>query len=105
MIPAIPEIPEIQISKAVQPFGALTQALERGTSSLQVKSTWLRQHRSADPIQQMQTDTIIELCDAVRQLQQAVSALPIILPDVQGARDAAANTLAKTTPVVAYKRP
>lgn len=86
-------------------LAALTNSLERGASSLQIKSTWLRQHRSADPIQQMQTDAIVELCDAVRQLQQAVSTLPLIIPDVDAVRNAAANTTAKTTPVVAYKRP
>ena len=84
-------------------LAALTKALERGTSSLQTKSTWLRAHRSSDPIQQMQTDAIVELCDVVRQLQQAMSTLPLIIPDVGAVRDAAAKTTATT--YTAYKRP
>jgi hypothetical protein len=97
------------------PFNALTaqntlaasvQSLERVSTTIQFKANWLKQHRSNDAIQQMQTDAIIDLADAVRQIQQAMSALPIVIPDVSAVRAAAASTTAKlTTPVTVFKRP
>ena len=95
----------ITAANAKNNLTVLTKSLERGASSLQTKSKWLQQHRSNDPIQQMQTDAIVELCEAVRQIQQAMSTLPIIIPDVEAVRNAAANTTAKTTQFVAYQRP
>ncbi len=89
-------------------LAVLTQSLERGASSLQIKANWLRQHRSNDPIQQMQTDAIIDLCEAVRQLQQAVSTLPLVIPDVEAVRNAAAaaaSSTLKTTPITGFHRP
>ena len=85
---------------------ASMRGLERVITTIQFKANWLRQHHSNDPIQQMQTDAIIDLCDAVRQLQQAMSALPIPLPPVSAVRAAAATTtVTSTTAVSAFKRP
>jgi hypothetical protein len=42
----------------------------------------LRQMRSADPIQQLQSDIISDLYDAVRELQIWVDPLILLLPDV-----------------------
>jgi hypothetical protein len=82
------------------------RGLERVITTIQFKANWLRQHHSNDPIQQMQTDAIIDLCDAVRQLQQAMSALPIPFPDVSAARAAAAHTtVTSTSAITAFKRP
>lgn len=73
------------------------QSLERAAQTLQMKAGWLRQHRSADSLQQMQTDAILDLCDAVRQIQQAMSGLPLLLPDVSAVREAAGKTTATVT--------
>jgi hypothetical protein len=87
----------VNVLTARQSMALSVQTLERSSTSLQYKANWLRQHRSTDPIQQMQTDAIVDLCDAVRQIQQALSALPIIIPDVGAVREAASNTVTSTT--------
>jgi len=68
---------------------ASVKTLEQANTSIQFKANWLKQRRSSDAIQQMQTDAIIDLAEAVRQIQLAMSALPLMLPDVSGARAAA----------------
>lgn len=78
-------------------LAASIQAMQRAAMTLKLKATWLRQHRSTDPIQQMQTDAIIDLCDAVREIQQAMSGMPNLFPDVDAVREAAAKTTVKST--------
>jgi hypothetical protein len=65
--------------------------------SLAGKVNQLRQSRSPDKIQQLQTDVIVELYDAVKQLQEAVWPMLLVIPDTGAARDAAAAA-AKSTP-------
>lgn len=78
---------------------AAVQARTQSNTSMQFKTRWLKQHRSSGAIQQMQTDAIIDLADAVQQIQLAMSNLPLMLPPVSAARDAAANTtMSATTP-------
>lgn len=59
--------------------------------SLRHKIEWLRQHRSADQLQQMQSDAIVELYEAVRQIQEAIWPMLALIPDVGAVRDAAAK--------------
>ena len=71
---------------------ALSIAAEKLNSlSLKGKVNWLRQHRSDDPLQQMQSDAIAELYDAVRQIQEAIWPMLLVIPDTSGAREAAAG--------------
>ena len=71
---------------------ALSLAAEKlNALSLRQKVDWLRQHRSSDPLQQMQSDAITELYDAVRQIQEAIWPMLLLIPDTSGARDAAAG--------------
>lgn len=58
--------------------------------SLSAKVRQLRSGRSADPVQQLQTDVIVELFDAVRELQLAVWPMLALIPDTGAVRDAAA---------------
>jgi hypothetical protein len=71
--------------------------------SLKGKVNWLRQHRSDDPIQQMQSDAIAELYDAVRQIQEAIWPMLLLIPDTSGARDAA-NAAGQQTGAVPVSR-
>jgi hypothetical protein len=76
------------------------QALERSTTGLQFKARWLKAHRSNDPIQQMQTDAIIDLAEAVKQIQEALWPMSLLIPDVDAVREAA-KAAAKPTPTPA----
>lgn len=79
----------IGVRAAQDSLVASVKTLEKANTTIQFKTRWLKQHRSSDAIQQMQTDAIIDLADAVQQIQLAMSALPLMLPDVSGARAAA----------------
>ena len=61
--------------------------------SLSGKIAELRRSRSTDRVQQLQTEAIVELYDAVRQIQEAIWPMLAIIPDVSGARDAASSTM------------
>jgi hypothetical protein len=78
---------------------ASVRSLEQANTTIQFKARWLKQHKSSDAIQQMQTDAIPDLCDAVQQIQQAMAAMaPLMLPPVSAVRAAAAATTTSTTP-------
>lgn len=62
--------------------------------SLTTKIAQLRQSRSNDALQQLQSQTIVDLYDAVRQIQDAIWPLLATIPDISGARDAAAAAAA-----------
>jgi hypothetical protein len=69
----------------------LTQAAQKlNSAQLSFKIGWLRSHRSNDPLQQMQTDAIVELYDAVKQIQEHLWPMLIDIPDVSAVRAAAA---------------
>ena len=64
--------------------------------SLTTKVAQLRQSQSNDPLQQLQSQTIVDLYDAVRQIQEAIWPLLSTIPDVSAARDAAAASSSST---------
>lgn len=75
----------------------MVQALNRASSklsdpSLASKVTQLRQTRSTDAVQELQSQIIVGLYDAVRQLQEAIWPMLTTIPDVSAVRDAAAQT-------------
>jgi hypothetical protein len=76
--------------------------------SLSGKIAELRQSRSTDRIQQLQSEAIVELYDAVRQIQLAIWPMLAVIPDVSGARDAASSpmtsTMAKLKPPPRFTR-
>ena len=57
--------------------------------SLSGKIAELRRSRSDDRIQQLQSEAIVELYDAVRQIQLAIWPMLAVIPDVSAVRDAA----------------
>jgi hypothetical protein len=59
--------------------------------SLSGKIAELRQSHSTDRIQQLQSEAIVELYDAVRQIQLAIWPMLAVIPDVSAVRDAAAK--------------
>lgn len=59
------------------------------TPSLRSKIAELKRSRSPDHIQQLQTDAIVDLYDAVRQIQEAIWPMITLIPDVEAAREAA----------------
>jgi hypothetical protein len=83
---------------------AINQSLAKVVSTLGFKLHWLKQHPSTDPLQQMQTDAIVDLADAVKQIQLALDPLPgLLIPDMSAARAAAGNA-AKLAPIAALRR-
>jgi hypothetical protein len=72
--------------------------------SLSGKIAELRRSRSDDRVQQLQTEAIVELYDAVRQIQLAIWPILSTFPDVSGARDAASQTMAKLKPPPRFTR-
>ena len=78
---------QLDASAAMQTLSVAAAKLN--ALSLKQKITWLRQHRADDPLDQMQSDAIADLYDAVVQIQQAIWPLLLIIPDTSGARDAA----------------
>ena len=71
---------------------AVARTLNASTLSLKIQQ--LRQSRSTDPIQQLQSQAIVELYDAVKQIQEAIWPILLVIPDTSGARDAAQRTVA-----------
>ena len=71
----------------------------RLTASLPTKINQLRQSRSTDRIQQLQTEAIVDLYDAVKQIQEAIWPILLVIPDVSGARDAAAANQGTTSTI------
>jgi len=65
--------------------------------SLSGKVNQLRQSRSPDKVQQLQTEVIVELYDAVKQLQEAVWPMLLVIPDTGAVRDAAAGATVQNT--------
>ena len=60
--------------------------------SLPAKITELKHSRSSDRVQQLQTEAIIELYEAVKELQEAVWPMLLVIPDaVDAVREAAAK--------------
>jgi len=57
--------------------------------SLSGKIAELRRDHSPDRIQQLQSEAIVELYDAVRQIQLAIWPMLAVIPDVSAVRDAA----------------
>ena len=71
----------------------------------------LKRNRSNDPIQQLQTEAIIELYDAVKQIQEAIWPILLVIPDgVDAARQAAegqgaiGTSTAKLAPIKRFTR-
>jgi hypothetical protein len=80
----------------------IVHALTRGSTklvepSLATKVAQLRQTRSTDPVQELQSQVIVGLYDAVRQIQEAVWPILATIPDVSAVRDAAAKTTVQPT--------
>jgi hypothetical protein len=76
---------------SAQGFALQIKSVRRVATTLQQKIQRLKQLPSADPIQQLQTDAIIDLYDVVVQIEQAIGMIPtLVLPDVSAARNAAA---------------
>jgi hypothetical protein len=68
----------------------LRRAAEKlNNPSLSLKIGWLQSHKSDDPLQQMQTDAIVDLYAAVRQIQENIWPLLALIPDVSAVKDAA----------------
>jgi hypothetical protein len=65
--------------------------------SLATKVAQLRQTRSPDPVQELQSQVIVGLYDAVRQIQEAIWPILATIPDVSAVRDAAAQTTVQQT--------
>ena len=70
----------------------LTQAMTT-LRTLSFNIQFLKANRSADKLQQAQSEAIIQLYDAVRQIQDALWPLQSLLvpPGISGAREAAQN--------------
>ena len=75
--------------------------------SLSGKIAELRRGRSTDPVQQLQTDAIVELYDAVRQIQEAIWPMLAVIPDVSAVRDASGGVTSSTmmSPMAKLKPP
>lgn len=68
----------------------LMRAAEKlNNPSLSSKIRWLESHKSNDPIQQMQTDAIVDLYAAVKQIQEQIWPMLALVPDVSAVKDAA----------------
>ena len=77
--------------------------------SLSGKIAELRRSRSDDRIQQLQSEAIVELYDAVRQIQLAIWPMLAVIPDVGAVKDAAAKAGATSSsmlsPMAKLKQP
>jgi hypothetical protein len=71
---------------------AVARTLNASTLSLKIQQ--LRQSRSTDPLQQLQSQAIVELYDVVKQIQEAIWPMLLTIPDISGAREAAQHTVA-----------
>ena len=84
----------ISISEMVVKLDVASNQLN--SLSLSGKVAELRRSRSDDRIQQLQSEAIVELYDAVRQIQLAIWPMLAVIPDVSGARDAASSSMTST---------
>ncbi len=101
-------------SAALQILQASSKSVDAIYHSLQFKIQWLRQSKSSDAVQQLQTDAIIDLYEAVGELAELLDPTsPLwsaIIPDTSAARDAAAAAASAaamrklTTPAGAFGR-
>jgi hypothetical protein len=77
-------------------YSALAAQLKQHKSlalTLEMKIGTLSRSRSKDPIQQLQTDVILELYQAIVRIQDITGPLfEALLPDTQGAREAAGHS-------------
>ena len=75
--------------------------------TLSGKIAELRRSRSADPVQQLQSEAIVELYDAVRQIQLAIWPMLAVIPDVSAVRDAAQGGASSSmmSPTARLKQP
>ena len=85
--------------KNVQVLARAAEKLNNPTLSSKIR--WLQSHKSNDPLQQMQTDAIVDLYEAVKQIQLAIWPMLALIPDVGAVRDAAAQATATGAPVSA----
>lgn len=82
-------MPQITQATAQGMSTQLTQALAT-LNSLGRNIQYLKQHRAPDKLQQTQSEAIIQLYEAVKQIQDALWPLPgLLIPDVGAVRDAA----------------
>jgi hypothetical protein len=71
----------------------LTRAAAKLNSpSLSLTISWLQSHKSDDRLQQMQTDAIVELYAAVKQIQEHLWPMLVQIPDVSALQGAAGQT-------------
>lgn len=83
---------------AHETVATLTQAAARlNTATLGQKIRQLRQSRSTDAIQQLQSEAIVELYEAVRHIQEAIWPMLLLIPGIGGVRDAAQGQSSATT--------
>ena len=85
--------------KNVQLLARAAEKLNNPTLSSKIR--WLQGHKSTDPLQQMQTDAIVDLYEAVKQIQEAIWPMLATIPDVGAVRDAAAQATTTGTPATA----
>jgi hypothetical protein len=73
------------------------------TVTLEQKIIWLRHHRPEDQLQRMQSEAIVELYDVVKQIQRAMSTMPVIpgASAAQAAREAAARAASEKASAIA----
>ena len=86
--------------KNVQTLARAAEKLNNPTLSSKIR--WLQGHRSNDPLQQMQTDAIVDLFEAVKQIQEAIWPMLATIPDVSAVKDAAAHTTTTGAHVTAF---
>ena len=80
----------------------LVRAAEKlNNPTLSSKIRWLQGHKSTDPLQQMQTDAIVDLYEAVKQIQEAIWPMLATIPDVSAVKDAAAQATTSGAPATA----
>ena len=87
----------------------MVHALSRASTklsepSLASKVSQLRQTRSADPVQELQSQVLVGLYDAVRQIQEAIWPILATIPDVSAVRDAAAHTTVQQSAPRRFRR-
>ncbi len=84
-------------------------AANLSSASLATRMQALRASRSPDMLQQLQTEAILGLYDAVKQIQEAIWPLLLAIPDTSGPRQAAdGQQPAATIPLnagMAFRRP
>lgn len=82
-----------------QTLANLTRAAEKlNHATLSAKIRWLKDHKSPDQLQQMQTDAIVDLYDAVKQIQEAIWPMLLTIPDTSAVRAAAQGASSVVSP-------